>query len=35
MSASVGSSNETPRAEEKVATSLLAVTMSWCLCTDQ
>ena len=29
MSASVGSSNEIPRADENVATSRLAVTMSW------
>jgi hypothetical protein len=29
MSSSVGSSNEMPRAEENVATSRLAVRMSW------
>src|SRR5579859_8164392 len=35
MSSSVGSSNETPRAEENVATSRLAATMSAYLVTDQ
>jgi hypothetical protein len=29
MSSSVGSSNEMPRADENVATSRLASTMSW------
>ncbi len=35
MSSSVGSSKETPRAEENVATSRLAATMSAYRCTDQ
>ena len=35
MSSSVGSSNETPRAEENVRTSRLAATMSEYLCTPQ
>ena len=35
MSSSVGSSKDTPRAEENVATSRLAVTMSAYLVTDQ
>ena len=35
MSSSVGSSKETPRPDENVATSRLAATMSAYRCTDQ